>query len=58
MPKNDENFNTGKAAVMAYTNLNFDSEQKDNGPPEHINNQWKLSPKTRNNMMVHSGDDV
>jgi hypothetical protein len=43
---------------MAYTNLNFDSEQKDNGPPEHINNQWKLSPKTRNNMMVHSGDDV
>jgi hypothetical protein len=56
-PKNE--FDTGKAAVMAYTNLNFDSELKE-GPPEGVqfNTNWRLSPKTRNSMMVHSGDDI
>lgn len=44
---------------MAYTNLDFNSESKD-GPPEGVqfNQNWRLSPQTRNNMMVHSGDDI
>ena len=45
---------TGKAAVIAYTNLNFD-QPTDAIPSNHLTpsgnfaGNWRLSPQTRNN---------